>query len=172
VDAKPATSRTPLGPALYAAWSVISSLLVAAGAHREAYHVLRGLSLQSLVVAAATGLANLSWYEVAYVVGGGLKRVAVFDVIPILGVGAGLLGGASILARPPWNRLVPLAHVALGLLLGGLSLLVLAWRHVRGFEDPWRLVATLGFLAGYAAWGVMFAARSRGTPRTSLSRGR
>jgi hypothetical protein len=40
--------------------------------------------------------------------------------------------------------------------VGGLALGVLGWRTVRGFDDPWRLVTTVAFLAAHAAWLTRF----------------
>lgn len=137
---------------VHAAWCGISALLLATGGHRAFYEALGAIAAPEVAAAALTGLLNLAWYELAYVVGGGLKSAGVFVALPYLGIAAGL--AAAVLVRTRFHIHAAAAQLAIGLLVGGLALAVLGWRTVRGFPDPWRLVAILAFLAGHGAWAV------------------
>jgi hypothetical protein len=132
------------------AFLLLSSLLVLTGFHRVIYVWLGGLP--GLLVAVVAGLTNLAWYEVAYLVGGGLKSVFVFLLIPLAGGATGLLSGLLVLTGSKWKEPVLRLHLFFSLTLGLLGLAVLLWRFVRGFEDPWRMAATIGFLMLYSVW--------------------
>ena len=142
--------------AFYAAWCAVSALLLLAGQHRAVYRALDALSVPQLGTSAVTGLANLSWYELAYVVGGGAKSARLFVVLPYLGIAVGLLAAGGLLAGARWHRRAALLQLACGVGVGGLGLAVLLWRAMRGFGDPWRLVNTVAFLGATAAWILVF----------------
>jgi len=147
-------SRTPWrSPGMYACGIllVVSSAMVATGLHRALYAAGDRLALPPLGVSAAAGALNLSWYEVAYAVGGGLKMINVYVAIPPVGAATGMLSGLVLLLGVRFARPALLAHIALSLTLGFLSLCVLLWRLARGMNDPWRIVTTLAFMAAYGA---------------------
>lgn len=142
---------------LHAAWCAVSAVMLLSAQHRAFYRLLDGLSVPALAVSALTGLANLSWYELAYAVGGGLKSPRLFAVLPWVGSAAGLAAVAGLLlGGAGWHRRLALLQLGLGLVVGALALGVLAWRALRGFEDPWRLVTAISFVAAHAAWLVRF----------------
>jgi hypothetical protein len=141
----------------YAAFSAAGSIAVLTGQHRGLYRALDAAGTPELAAAAITGLAGLAWYELAYVVGGGLRSARLFLALPYLGALAGLAAAAGALARGRFLRGAAAAHLGTALGVGGLALAVLVWRAARGFADPWRLVATAGFLASHAAWAVRLA---------------
>jgi len=150
----------------YAAWCALPALLVLSGQHRVFYRALGGLEIPALAVAALTGAANLAWYELAYVVGSGLKNARVFLVLPYVGTATAL--GAALCARTRFFWHSAVVQAATSSVIGGLALAVLAWRTVHGFPDTWRLVATLAFLAAQAAWFLALLRRGelrRGVPQ-------
>jgi len=170
VKGKPHVKRGyPAGWYLYAGLITVSSLLVATGHHRAVYSLLRASGIPSMGISILAGLLNLSWYEIAYAVGGGLKMVGVYNALPILGCATGLLSGGLILTGLRLRRPVLLVHLSVSLVLSSLALVVLVWRLVRGMGDPWRITTTLVFLAATCAWAFYFR-RTRGTFRVS-SRG-
>jgi len=149
----------------YAAWCALPALVVLSGQHRVFYRALGGLELPDLAVAALTGAANLAWYELAYAAGSGLKSARVFLALPWAGAAAAL--GAAVCVRTRFFRYAAVVQAATASAIGGLALAVLAWRAVRGFPDPWRLAATLAFLATQAAWFLALLQRGelrRGVP--------
>ena len=146
---------------------IVSSVLVAAGMHRLLYDAGRKLALPSLGVSVLAGALNLSWYEIAYAVGGGLKTLAVYTTIPSLGAATGLLSGVLLLLGVRFARYVLLAHIALAITLGFLSLCVLLWRLYRGMSDPWRILTTLTFIAAYAALLAYFRRAERTAGRAA-----
>jgi len=148
--------RIPPGWTLYAILVPLSSLLVAAALHRSVYALLHSLGVPSIGISLLAGLFNLSWYEIAYTVGGGLKMVRVYDAIPILGCATGMLSGLLLLTRLMVRRHMIAVHLAVSILLSLLALMVLLWRLYRGIADPWRIVTVLAFLAAYCAWAVYF----------------
>jgi hypothetical protein len=99
------------------------------------------------------GVFDLSWYEMAYAVGGGLKVVHVYDALPLFGCATGLLSGALLLTKLRDRRHVLFAHQTLPLAVSLLGLLVLLWRFFRGMPDPWRIATTLAFIC---AWILYF----------------
>lgn len=149
--------------ALHGLWCAVPALLLLAGQHRLLYELLGGAPVTA--VATATGLLNLAWYEVGYAVGGGLKSAPVFIVLPYAGVATNLLAGVAAFAAGGrfWGRAAAV-QLAAGFGAGGLALAVLAWRAARGFQDPWRLAATVAFLAAHAAFAVAIR-HARGAAR-------
>jgi hypothetical protein len=141
---------------LYAAWCAISAVVLLSGQHRAFYRLLDALSVPALAAAALTGIANLAWYELAYAVGSGLKSPRLFAALPWVGIAAGLAAAAGLLVGGRWPRRLALLQLGCGLAVGGLALGVVAWRTVRGFDDPWRLVTTIALLAAHAAWLTRF----------------
>lgn len=148
--------KYPFGWYLYVGLVVVSSVMIVLGLHRGFYVFLRKLSTPELVISCLTGLANLGWYEIAYLIGGGLKNVDLFTLIPFIGALTGLVSAALLLAPLRIRRYSLWFHIYLSLLLGVLSLLVLLWRMVRNMEDPWRMVATISFIVFYLNWLVYF----------------
>jgi hypothetical protein len=142
----------------YAAFCAVTALVVLAGQHRAFYRLLDAVSTPEPVIAAVTGLAGLAWYELAYAVGGGLKNVRIFLAVPWLGAGVALLASAGAMAGGRWQRRAAALHLSVALGVGGLALAVLLWRTVRGYPDPWRVIATIAFLATHAAWALRFLA--------------
>jgi len=150
-------------PGMYACavFLIVSSAMVATGLHRVLYEAGHRAALPPLGVSVAAGALNLSWYEIAYAVGGGLKMVNVYLAIPPLGAATGIVSGLLLLLGVRFARHALLAHVALSLTLGFLSLCVLLWRLYRGMNDPWRIVTTLAFMAGYTALLAYFRRTER-----------
>jgi hypothetical protein len=150
----------------YAAWCAVPALVVLSGQHRILYRALGEMEIPGLAVAALTGAANLAWHELAYAVGSGLKSARAFVLLPWVGAAAAL--GAAACAGTRFFRYAAVVQAAIASAIGGLALAVLAWRTVRGFPDPWRLVATLAFLAAQAAWFLVLLRRGelrRGGPK-------
>jgi len=154
----------PAGWYLYAGLIVASSFLVAAGLHRALYDLFRASGIPSIGISILSGLLNLSWYEIAYAVGGGLKMVGVYNALPVLGCATGVLSGGLILTGLRFRRPVLFVHLFVSLALSSLALTVLLWRLVRGMGDPWRITSTLAFLGAYCAWTAYFR-RTRGSFR-------
>ena len=156
----------PSGWYVYALVVGISSLMILFGQHRGLYTLLQILSLPQLFISAMTGLTNLGWYEIAYLVGGGVKNVNVYNVIPYVGGATGLISALLLISNVRFKRLVLLLHLGFSILLGFLGLAVLGWRMARHMEDSWRLVATIAFLLFYALWVLYFQKTKRffGTP--------
>lgn len=148
--------KYPFGWYTYAGLVAVSSLLILSGLHREFYAFLQKLSVPDLVVSCLTGLTNLAWYEIAYLVGGGLKKVILFTLIPFAGGITGLISASLLLTSVRIRRYALLVHIVLSLFLGGLSLLVLLWRMVRDMSDPWRLVVAMAFFLFYSYWFLYF----------------
>jgi Ca2+/Na+ antiporter len=146
----------PRGWYLYGVLTATSSLLILFGMHREFYSLLHDLSLPSLAISGLAGLANLSWYELGYIVGSGVKNVRAFVIIPIVGGLTGFLSALILLTRFRWRRHVLLAHLFISIVIALLGVGVLSWRFVRGFEDPWRLVTAIAFLLMCFAWLLYF----------------
>ncbi|HTO93339.1 MAG TPA: hypothetical protein VMM80_03170 [Bacteroidota bacterium] len=146
---------------------IVSSVLVATGMHRLLYDAGRWLALPPLGVSFLAGALNLSWYEIAYAVGGGLKMVRLFLAIPPVGAATGMLSGVLLLLGVRFARHVLLAHIALSITLGFLSLCVLLWRLYRGMSDPWRILTTLTFIAAYAALLAYFRRAERTAGRAA-----
>ena len=140
----------------YAILISVSSLLTLCGFHRCFYSLLAYLSLPDMVVSCLTGMMNLSWYELAFVVGGGMKNGRAFAFIPFLGAGLGLLSSALLLTRFRFRRYIVLAFLIFCITLATLSLMVLSWRLWRGFDDYWRLATTIAFLIGHLVWLLYF----------------
>ncbi len=150
------TLKYPFGWYLYAGVVAVSSLLILFGLHREFYALLQTLSAPDLVVSCLTGLTNLGWYEIAYLVGGGLKKVILFTLIPFAGSITGLISASLLLTSVRIRRLSLLFHIVFSLFLGGLSLLVLLWRMVRDMDDPWRFAVSMTFFLFYSYWFLYF----------------
>lgn len=146
----------PLGWYLYAGVVSVSSVLILFGLHRAFYVLLQQLSLPDLVISGLTGVTNLAWYEIAYLVGGGLKNVDLFTLVPFIGGGTGLISALLLFTGVGIRRYSLFVHIIFSLSLGALSLLVLFWRLVRGMEDPWRLVVTVSFILFYLNWLIHF----------------
>ena len=157
------------GSFICAALLIVSSALTASGMHRVLYDAGHRLALPAMIVSVLAGLLNLSWYEVAYAVGGGLKMVSLYLAIPLIGAATGMAGGLLLLLGVRFARYVTLGHIALALTLGILALGVLLWRLYRGMQDPWRIVTVLAFMAAYAAWLVYFLRAPR-PARTPVAR--
>lgn len=152
--------RYPAGWYLYAGLIVVSSFLVATGLHRPVYSFLRSLGVPSPGISILAGLSNLSWYEIAYTVGGGLKMVRIYDAIPLLGCATGILSGVLILTELRLRRHVLFVHLTVSVTLSVLGLMVLLWRSFRGMPDFWRIVTMLAFLGAYCAW-IFYFRRTR-----------
>jgi hypothetical protein len=131
------------------------------GLHRALYSLLQLLSLPQLFISAMTGLTNLGWYEIAYVVGGGMKNVNVYNVIPYVGGATGLISAVFLISNVRIRRFVLLLHLGFSILLGFLGLAVLGWRMVRHMEDPWRMVVAIAFLFFYGFWFFYFQRTKR-----------
>lgn len=140
----------------YAGWNALVAVLLLTGTHRLLY-ALVGPAPEP-VAGALAGIANLAWYEVAYVIGSALRRPEVFIAIPYVAIATAALPAVT-LARPAWSRRAALLHAATGLLFGGLALAILAIRAARGFGDSWRLVAAVFFVATHLAWAVVLVRR-------------
>lgn len=148
--------RYPAGVYCYGILILASAVVTLAGEHRVFFRLLQNLGFPELSIAALSGLLSLSWYELAYVVGGGLKNVSIFLAIPIAGSIGGIVSVAALFINSSFRSRLLLGYLACCLLLGILSLGVLAWRYVRGIEDLWRITSTIGFLLVYASWFVYF----------------
>jgi hypothetical protein len=148
--------RIPGGWTLYAIVVPLSSLMVATGLHRYVYTLLDSLGVPQTGISLLAGLLNLSWYEIAYIVGGGMKMVRVYDAIPFLGCATGTLSGVLLPTNLGVRRHMIGVHMAVSIVLSLLALMVLLWRLYRGIYDPWRILTVLAFLAAYCAWTVYF----------------
>jgi len=148
--------RYPAGWHLYAGLVIASSFLLATGLHRPVYSLLRSMGIPPGGISALAGFSNLSWYEIAYAVGGGLKMVRVYDALPLLGCATGLLSGVLLLTGLRLKRHMLVVHLIFSLSLSVLALFVLLWRLLRGMPDTWRITTTLAFLAAYCAWTMYF----------------
>jgi hypothetical protein len=133
-----------------------SSVATLLGLHREFYALLGTLSVPAVVVSCLTGLVNLSWYELAFVVGGFVKSVRLFTIIPFIGAGLGILSAVMVHVRFRFRRQILFAHLASGIVLAVFSLLILLFRLLRGYDDYWRLLTTVMFLLMYTAWLLYF----------------
>ena len=164
-------TRYPAGWYLYAGVAVLSSILVASELHRAVYAFLRSSGVPSQGISIIAGLAGLSWYEIAYTVGGGLKMVRVYDAIPFLGCLTGILSGVLLLTDVRLRREALYVHLGISASLSLLALGVLLWRLVRGIPDVWRILTVLAFLAASTGWIVYFRRtrehfrRSHGGPK-------
>jgi Ca2+/Na+ antiporter len=150
----------PGGRDVYALLVASSSLLLLFGFHRAFFATLQDLSLPSLVISALTGIANLSWYELAYVLGGALKNVTVFTLLPFLGSATGLVSVLLQFTPVRWRREALLLHIAFALMVALVCLMILLLRFWRGFADPWRIVTTITFLLTYG-WWIFYFRRTR-----------
>ena len=139
----------------------ISSVTILLGLHREFYSLLHTLSVPAVVVGCLTGLANLAWYEMAFVVGGFVRSVQLFTIAPFIGAGLGVISVAVVLTRFRFRRHILFAHLSSGIALAAFSLLILLIRLLRGYDDHWRLLATVMFLLMCTAWFFYFR-RERG----------
>ena len=148
-----ARSTFPIGWYIYAALTAASSLLIPLGLHRAFYSLLRQLPIPDLAIAALTGIANLSWYEFAYLAGRGTGSVAIFTLLPFVGSATGLLSVLLQFTNVGWRRQALFAHLAFGLVVASGSLAGLLWRAA---DDSWRLVTTTAFLLTYTAWFEYF----------------
>jgi len=144
--------RYPAGWYLYAVLAITSSVLVAAELHRAVYSLLRSSGIPSAGISVIAGIAGLSWYEIAYTVGGGLKMVRVYDILPFLGCLTGAVSGALLLTDIRIRRQALFVHLGVSMVFSLLALGVLLWRLVRGIPDMWRLFTVLAFLAASAGW--------------------
>jgi hypothetical protein len=153
-------SKYPSGWYLYAGLAVLSSILVATGLHREVYALLRTSGIPSPGISVIAGLAGLSWYEIAYTVGGGLKMVRVYDALPFLGCLTGILSGVLLLTDIRLRREALLVHLGISTALSLLALGVLLWRLVRGIPDTWRILTVLAFLVASTGW-IFYFRRTR-----------
>lgn len=151
-------------PRGYYAYTILvgtSSLATLLGLHREFYSLLHTLSIPAVIVSCLTGLVNVAWYELAFVVGGFVKSVRLFTIIPFIGAGLGVISAAMVLTQFRFRRPILFAHLASGIALSMVSLLILFIRLLRGYDDYWRLLATVMFLLMYTAWFFYFR-RDRG----------
>lgn len=151
-----ARSVIPVGWYLYAATIGGTSLMIALGLQHSFFSLLRQLSVPQTTSSVLTGLLNLSWFELSYVVGGGLKSVSVFLILPYVGCASGLLSALLLLTNWRFRRHVLSFHLALSVLVGILSLGVLSWRLARGYGDLWRISTTVSFLFSYLCWIQFF----------------
>lgn len=105
-----------------------------------------------MVVSSMSGFANLCWYELGYILGGAAKNVSLFEILPPLGSASGILSVIALFTTVRWLRPFRMAHLLFGTAVGVVSLLVLLFRLWRGYDDPWRLVATTSFVLMNALW--------------------
>lgn len=152
--------RYPAGWYVFAFLATASSLLVVTGSHRAFYELMRSLSIPPVGIAVLTGLMNLSWYEIAYAVGGGLKMVRIYDAIPVAACVTGMLSGGLLLTRLRIRRQVLTVHLILSAALSALALSVLLWRLFRGMPDTWRILSVIALLAAACGW-MMYFRRTR-----------
>ena len=154
-------NRAPGWKYVYIVQIALSSILILSGFHRHIYSFFRLAGIPDLAAACLTGAANLAWYELGYVVGGGLKSVKMYSTIPIAGSITGLLSAIVLAAGIRWRNAAALAHLTFSGTLALLGTGVLVWRYVRGYEDPWRLAAVLSFLIVVTVWIRYFGSASR-----------
>jgi hypothetical protein len=159
--------RYPLGWYVYSILIAISSLCTLFGFHRTWYLFLQTLSLPDLLIGGLTGILNLSWYEIGYEVGGGLKNVHIFIAIPLLGGVTGLLSAVLLCLHISWSRRIAFLHIIFSIGLSALSLGVLGWRFMRGSEDAWRLAATFSFILMYCLWFLILRKAQRPSETSS-----
>ena len=148
--------RYPAGWYVFALLTTTSSLLLATGSHRAVYGLLHSLGVPPAGIAIVTGLMNLSWYEIAYAVGSGLKMVQIYDAIPVAACVTGTLSGVLILTRLRIRRQILAVHLLVSAALSSLALSVLLWRLIRGMPDTWRIAAAFALLAANCGWMVYF----------------
>jgi hypothetical protein len=138
----------------------VSSVAIPLRLHRYFFHFLASLSAPPVVEGSLTGLTNLCWYELAYVLGGAGKIVGLFEILPLLGSASGILSVIALFTTVRWLRPFRMFHLLFGTAVGVASLLVLLDRLRRGYDDPWRLVATTSFVLMNALWFAYYR-RSR-----------
>jgi hypothetical protein len=148
--------KYPFGWYVYSLLIAMSSSFILLGLHRNFYLLLYYFSLPEFIISGFTGIINLSWYEIGYVVGSGLKNVYVFSIIPLLGGTTGLISALLLLTHFRWRRVVLLGHLGFSIGLALIAIGVLSWRFWRGMGDSWRLVSTLGFFLMYCLWLFYF----------------
>jgi hypothetical protein len=134
-------------------------LLLLFGLHRGFFALLRAVGVPDLGISALTGITNLSWYEIAYVLGGAFKNVFLFTLLPYLGCATGLMGVGFQFTSVRWRYAALRLYIAFALLIALACLMILLWRSWRGFGDPWRLITAGAFLLWYVAWGYAFRPR-------------
>jgi hypothetical protein len=152
--------RYPAGWYVFAFLSTASSLLLATGSHRAVYAVLHSVSTPSAGIAVLTGLMNLSWYEIAYAVGGGLKSVRIYGAIPVAACLTGALSGVLLLSRFRIRRQILTFHLVMSAALSALALSVLLWRLFRGMPDTWRIAAAFALFVAACGW-ILYFRRTR-----------
>ena len=157
----------PAGSVAYAVLAGVSSILTASGYHRIFYSALHGAQIPEPGISALTGLANLSWHEVAFVVAGAAKSAFLFTLLPVVGSATGFLSGILQLSRSRWRGPVVFAHLLFATLLGIAALAVVGIRWWRGFPDSWRGVTSLAFCIGSIFW-LLYFWRSRGPLQNRL----
>ena len=147
---------------VYATIVGISSLMIPFGFHRDVYALLRSFAFPEAVISGMAGLTNLCWYEIAYLVGGGLKNVNLYDSIPYVASTTGLLSAVLLVfSKAHFRQWALWFHLGLSILLGILGLAVLGWRMVRHMEDPWRLITAIAFFCFYSYWLLYFQRTKR-----------
>jgi|WetSurMetagenome_2_1015567.scaffolds.fasta_scaffold126928_2 hypothetical protein len=153
--------RYPRGWYVYSLLFGLSSLFVFLGLHRILFSLLHDLGIAGAVVPVVTGLTNLSWYEMAFVVGGFVKSVGIFSALPFLGAILGCAGAILLHTRFTRKSLLIRAHLFVGSGVSLTSLAIVLLRTVRGYEDQWRLFCVSATLVLYAGWAYYFY-RTRG----------
>jgi hypothetical protein len=159
-EASESASR-PAGWFFYLVLIGTTSLLTAFDGTHAFSSLLQRAHVPAAIASAVTGLFNLSWYELSYVVGGALRSVTLFLILPYIGSATGLLSAVSMLGPRRFRRSMLFVHFGVSLSTGVLSLAVLSWRFMRGYNDFWRTTATVAFLFAYYVWIEYFRSTDR-----------
>ncbi len=149
-------NRVPCGWVLYAVQIGSSSTLLLFGLHRGFFSLLRSLSVPDMGISLLTGLANLSWYELAFVAGGALQSPTLFTLLPFLGSATGLLSVILLFTNTRWRSWGLMLHLIFTLAVTFLCFLILLSRFWRGFPDAWRLVAVTASMGIFLWWFIYF----------------
>jgi len=155
------TLRYPRGWYMYSILFGCTSLCVALGLHRSLFDLLRGTVISGAAVPLVTGLTNLSWYELAFVIGGFVKSALLFTALPFVGALLGCAASVVLHTRFTYKSLLVQAHLFFGLGIALVSLAVVLLRTLRGYEDMWRLICTAATVVLYSGWAYYFY-RTRG----------
>ena len=149
-------------PVLHYAYALIcicSALLTTTSGYRDVIGFLLSASFPEHAVSALSGVFQLVWNDLAYLIAKPLKSVWLYGLLQFLGAGLNVLAASMMFLRRRIGAYATLANISFGI-LAALAAMVTLIR--RGRDDSWRIVAVTSYLACNIAWLAYF--------RTSLRR--